>query len=267
MASTDVDQLEELPGHPEHGTPRRTRPRRRRRGFLAGLIGVVGELMITAGVLLGLFVVWQLWWTDVEANSYQAQVLEDWRGQGDVVDAPPQAGEPRTDPPPLPTVGGEGDVMGTLHVPRLGPDYEYSIAEGVSLGPVLNQGYIGHYPDTQLPGEVGNFATAAHRQSYGAPYREIEQIVVGDSLIVETADAYLVYEVVGSEVVHPSQVEVIAPVPGEPGVAPTERMITLTTCHPLFSAAERWITYGQFQHWVDKNDGMPAELLELQEGR
>jgi sortase A len=150
-----------------------------------------------------------------------------------------------------------------LHIPRLGPDYgPFSIANGIGLADVLNKGYIGHYPDTQRPGEIGNFATAAHRQSYGAPYKEIEQIVEGDSLIVETDDAYLVYKVTSYEVVDPSQIEVIAPVPNEPGVVPTERMITLTTCHPLFSAAERWITYGVFDHWVDKGSGMPAELLE-----
>src|SRR5690606_40537643 len=62
----------------------------------------VGELMITAGVLLGLFVVWQLWWTDVEAHGRQAQVLEEWDKQENVIDAPAQEGERRTDPPPLP---------------------------------------------------------------------------------------------------------------------------------------------------------------------
>ncbi|WP_454084499.1 class E sortase [Georgenia sp. Marseille-Q6866] len=261
-----LDQLEELPWQQDgNEPPRRTRPRRQKRGFFSTLVGVVGELMITAGVLLGLFVVWQLWWTDVEAHSYQAGVLEEWEKRDDVVKAPVEEGERRTDPPPIPDAVAEGELLGTMYIPRLGDDYRVTIAHGVGLGDVLNQGYIGHYPDTQLPGETGNFATAAHRQSYGAPYREIEQIVVGDSVIVETNDAYLVYEVTETEIVHPSQVEVIAPVPNEPGVAPTERMITLTTCHPLFSAAERWITYGEFQYWIDKSDGKPAELLE--EGR
>lgn len=261
-----LDKLEELPWNADDGgPPRRTRPRRRRRGFFSTLVGIIGELMITAGVLLGLFVVWQVWWTDVEAHSHQAEVLQEWDGREDVVVAPDQEAEHRTDPPPVPEVGAEGDLIGTMRIPRLGQDYRVSIAHGVGMSDVLNQGYIGHYPDTQLPGEVGNFATAAHRLSYGAPYREIEQVVVGDSIIVETTEAYLVYEVVDTEVVLPSQVEVIAPVPNEPGVAPTERMITLTTCHPLFSAAERWITYGEFQYWIDKNDGKPAELVE--EGR
>jgi sortase A len=261
-----LDQLEELPWQQDGDEPpRRTRPRRKKRSVLSTLVGIIGELMITAGVLLGLFVVWQLWWTDVEAHSYQAEVLEEWDGREDVVKAPAQEGERRTDPPPIPDAVADGEVLATMYIPRLGDGYRKTIANGVGLGNVLNEGYIGHYPDTQLPGEIGNFATAAHRQSYGAPYREIEQIVAGDSLIVETADAYLVYEVTDTEIVHPSQVGVIAPVPNEPGVAPTERMITLTTCHPLFSAAERWITYGEFQYWIDKNDGKPAELLE--EGR
>jgi sortase A len=248
----------------EEHAPRRERPRRQRprRGFFSTLVGVVGELMITVGVLLALFVVWQLWWTDVEAQNLQADVIQEWQGSDDYVEAPSLVGTPRTDPPPITENVAEGEVMATMHIPRLGPDYEFSIASGIGLADVLNQGYIGHYPETQRLGEVGNFATAAHRQSYGAPYRDIEQVVVGDSLIVETTDAYLVYKVTDMEVVDPSQVEVLLPVPNQPGVVPTERMITLTTCHPLFSAAQRWITYGVFDHWVDKSEGMPAELVE-----
>lgn len=261
MATSDVTQLTEA--WPADEPPRRARPRqRRRRGFFAGLIGIIGELMITAGVLLGLFVVWQLWWTDVEANAFQETVLEEFRSSEDFVEAPVQAATERTDAPPIPAAVGEGERMATMHIPRLGVGYERVIAGGVGMDATLNQGYIGHYPETQRPGEIGNFATAAHRQSYGAPYKEIEQIVEGDSLIVETNDAYIVYRVTSHEIVQPHQIEVIAPVPNEPGVMPTERMITLTTCHPLFSAAQRWITYGEFDYWVDKSEGMPAEMVE-----
>ncbi|MEE6281662.1 class E sortase [Georgenia sp. MJ170] len=268
MATSDVRQLTETwpSGEPPSGEPpRRTRTRqrpRRRRGFFAGLVGVVGELMITLGVLLGLFVVWQLWWTDVEANAFQDTVLEEWQATENYVEAPSLVGEERRDAPPVPAAGDEGDVMGVMHIPRLGEDYKRSIASGVGLDATLNRGYIGHYPETARPGEIGNFASAAHRQSYGAPYKEIEKVVDGDSLIVETDDAYIVYRVTSHEIVYPDQVEVIAPVPNEVGVEPTERLITLTTCHPLFSAAQRWITYGEFDYWVDKADGMPAEMVE-----
>ena len=243
--------------------PTRARARRaRRRRRLSGALGVLGELLITAGVLLALFIVWQLWWTDVEAGRHQQEALTDWRGQDTVVAAPAQEAEHRTDPPPLPGPLVEGEVFGALHVPRISAEPLASIAHGVGMDDVLNQGYIGHYPQTQLPGETGNFATAAHRQSYGGVYREIDSIVPGDEIIVETDRAYLVFVTVDHEIVHPSQTEVLAPVPNQPGVAPTAATITLTTCHPLFSAAERWITYGELEYWVDKADGMPAALLE-----
>ena len=263
MASSDVRELTDASQSGE--PPRRARPRQRprRRGFFAGLVGVVGELMITVGVLLGLFVVWQLWWTDVEAQAYQETVLQEWQEKENYVVAPTDVvATERTDAPPVPEAVAEGEVMATMLIPRLGTDYNVSIAHGVGMDDVLNSGYIGHYPETARPGEVGNFASAAHRQSYGAPYKEIEKIVEGDALIVDTGDAYLVYRVTSHEVVHPSQVEVIAPVPGEPGVEATERMITLTTCHPLFSAAQRWITYGEFDYWVDKSEGLPQEMIE-----
>ena len=58
-----------------------------------------------------------------------------------------------------------------------------------------------------------------------------------------------------------SQVDVIAPVPGDPGATPTERFITLTTCHPMFSARERFIVHGTLDYWAPVTDGTPAELL------
>lgn len=254
MATTDT--------HQRVGPPQRRGDQRpRRRGFFSALIGLLGELMITLGLLLGLFVVWQLWWTDVEAHSFQTGVLAEWQDTPDYVEAPEEPGEQRTDEPPVAEAVAEGEVMASLHVPRLGSDYNVSIAHGVGMDSVLNRGYIGQYPDTQRPGAVGNFATAAHRQSYGAPYRRIEEIQHGDELIVETADAYIVYTVTGDEIVHPSQVEVIAPVPNRVGEVPEDRLFTLTTCHPLFSAAQRWITYSEFEYWVDKNDGQPEALI------
>ena len=63
-----------------------------------------------------------------------------------------------------------------------------------------------------------------------------------------------------TEIVAPSDVDVIAPVPGDPGAVPTERLITLTTCHPMFSARERFIVHGVLDYWAPTSDGIPAEL-------
>jgi hypothetical protein len=67
--------------------------------------------------------------------------------------------------------------------------------------------------------------------------------------------------VVGKTIVLPAQVEVIAPVPGQPGRTPVNRLITLTTCHPQFSASQRLIIHGIMVASYRKVDGQrPVEL-------
>ncbi|WP_345045327.1 class E sortase [Georgenia daeguensis] len=221
----------------------------------------MGEVLLTAGALVGLFVVWQVWWTDVIASGEQratVEALEQTYGS----DAVPEPAQPRTDTPPT-AIGSvsEGEPFATLHVPRWGPDYEVPVTEGVGME-VLDTGAAGHYPGTAMPGQVGNFALAGHRQTYGAAFRHVDSLRVGDPLIVETAEAWLVYRVTEDYIVTPDQVEVVAPTPGQPGVEPSERLITLTTCHPLWSVAQRWITHGTLEQWIPRSEGMPVELLE-----
>ncbi|GAA1634572.1 class E sortase [Georgenia ruanii] len=240
-------------------SPARHRGRRPSRG--ARIVGVLGELLLTAGVLLGLFVVWQVWWTDVVAGREQDTVVAQLK-ESYAAPAVEATAQPRTDPPPTVAPVPEGQGFATLHVPRWGSDYEVAVAEGVGLRTVLNTGAAGHYPGTAMPGELGNFALAAHRQTHGAAFHGVDKLRPGDPLVVETADAWLVYRVTDSDVVTPDEVDVIAPVPGEPGAQPTARTITLTTCHPLWSVAERWITHGELTEWYPRAEGMPAELLE-----
>lgn len=238
----------------------RGRHRRTHSGLARLAAGVFGEILLTAGALLGLFVVWQVWWTDVITADEQRSAVEAVEETYDTA-AVPRSTQPRTDAPPSWTEEvSEGQPFATLHVPRWGPDYEVPVTEGVSLG-VLNTGAAGHYPETGMPGQVGNFALAGHRQTYGAAFRHVDSLRIGDPLIVETAEAWLVYRVSENYIVSPDQVEVIAPTPRQPGVEPTERLITLTTCHPLWSVAQRWITHGTFEQWIPRSEGMPAELL------
>lgn len=247
-------------------TPTTTAPPtapRRRAGVVASAVGVVGEVLITLGVLLALFVVWQLWWTDVVADGEQARVVEDlgWAVTEPVEPtAEPAVPEPRTDPPPVLAEPAHLTTFATLQVPRWGPEYVRPISQGTSRRDVLDVLGLGHYEGTAMPGAVGNFAVAGHRTTYGKPLNRVEELQVGDPLVVQTQDTWYVYRVTSTQVVLPRQVEVIAPVPNQPDVAPTERWMTLTTCHPMFSARERFIVHATLDHWLPVADGTPAEL-------
>ncbi|WP_298458898.1 class E sortase [uncultured Cellulomonas sp.] len=243
--------------------PRRGRGRR----VLLGVVGVLGELMITAGVLLGGFVVWQLWWTDVEGDRAQAELVEelDWvepiapvaAGPAELAVAVPAGGEP-----PVPAEPGHGSTFATMIVPRWDGEPERPVSQGVDRATVLDPLGIGHYPGTAMPGAVGNFAVAAHRTTYGKPFHRIAELVVGDPVVVRTADAWYVYRVTDHEIVTPSNVDVIAPEPADPTADPTRRLITLTTCHPMFSARERYIVHGELDYWAPASGPAPAELTQ-----
>lgn len=236
------------------------------RGRSSGLsvTGVAGELMITLGALLLAFVVWQLWWTDVESNRTQAAVVSelDWTPVPAPAATPvaPAAPELRRDASPAMIEPDHGVTFSTLYVPRWGPEYERPVSQGVDRAGVLDPLGIGHYPGTAMPGDVGNFAISGHRVTYGKPFNRVEELQVGDPIVVRSVDSWFVYRVTSTEVVRPSDVEVIAPVPGDPAAVPTERLITLTTCHPMYSARERFIVHGVLDYWLAGQDNFPAEI-------
>ncbi|WP_394216490.1 class E sortase [Brachybacterium vulturis] len=236
----------------------RSSHRGRRRG--SGVIGILGELLLTCGALLLLFLIWQLWWTDAVADREQDGILagleQEW-GQVDArTIAPRQEG-----PPPVPATPADTKVWGTMHVPAFDRP-EFPLAEGVSLEQVLNVKGVGHYPGTALPGELGNVAIAGHRNTYGRVFEDIARLEAGDPVVVETAETFFVYEVTETLIVQPGDVEVIAPTPGQPGVEPTEQMLTLTACHPMFSARERIIVHAEFAYWTKRSEGNPEALAD-----
>lgn len=243
---------------------------RRRASVAASVLGVLGELLITLGVLLGLFVVWQLWWTDVVAEREQAELIEDL-GWAEITPTPtPEAPEPvdprRYDAAPVLAEPGARTTFATLRVPRWGQDYLWAISQGTSRSQVLDSLGIGHYEGTAMPGAVGNFAVAAHRTTYGKPFNRIEELQVGDPLVVQTEQTWYVYRVTSMEIVSPRQIEVVAPVPGQPEVVPTQAMMTMTTCHPMFSARQRFVVHALLDYWMPADAGVPAELTATDGG-
>jgi sortase A len=231
-------------------------------------VGVLGELLVTAGALILLFLGWQLWWNDAIMASQQSdaasELSTDWleQGRAEQGEAPPPSpdegyGEPVVDTTAYPN----GEPFAVMYVPRFGEDSQRGVAEGVGLD-VLNsfQLGVGHYPDTQMPGEVGNFAIASHRSAYGGGMHEIEQLRLGDGIFIQTRDGWYTYRFRDFEYVAPETVGVLAPVPHHPDLAPTDRIITLTSCNPLYSTAERIIAYGVLESWQPVSAGPPDEI-------
>lgn len=243
---------------------RRRHARLHRRTWFDYLVGGIGELLITSGLVIALFLVWQLWWTSIDAVE-SAQVIQE-EFETTQVFSPQIAGKHRTDEPPPATPVGYGETIGMLIVPKWYgvTNNNMPIVEGT--GPdVLDQAAAGHYDFTQQVGDVGNFAIAGHRRTNGNSFRRIDLLEPGDEIIVATADTWYVYVVTDYQIVEPYEVEVIAPVPGDPEATPTERTLTLTTCHSLTTGEwgndHRWITHATLAYWMPRSEGRPDSIL------
>ncbi|WP_225216862.1 class E sortase [Arthrobacter pullicola] len=239
---------------------------RRGRGSLA--VQVIGELLITAGLVLVLFVVWELWWTNIESDRRQEQAMEELFSG---FDAPPASTEAAAledygNPVVLPAPDAEGSTFAAVYIPRFGPEHARPVTQGVGTE-VLDTLGLGHYPETAMPGEVGNFALAGHRQTHGQVLDAVDTLVPGDRIYVQTAEGYYTYIYRNSQIVLPDQVDVLAPVPTQPSAAPTERILTLTTCNPRFGSQERFIAYAVMESWQPASAGPPAEIAAIAAAR
>lgn len=243
-----------------NGSVRSSRPRRK--SIASRIVGGIGEIFITLGVLGLLFVVWELWWTGLDADRERREAQEDFYSN---LQAAPEDGtssdvevcftlDDGTEigcAPEMAALAESGGVMGMLYAPRLGEDWAAPIRHGV--GPEqLDTGGVGHYPSSQMPDELGNFALAGHRQTYGNMLGNQHLLEEDDPLYVVSGDGIYIYEVYETHVVDPDQTEVIAPVPGDLEAEPETGVLTLTTCHPMYSNAERLITHAEivdFEPW------------------
>lgn len=235
-------------------------------------VRAVGDLLLTCGVTLLLFVGWQGWWTDVQANAQAADTLDVVRAE--FASPNPPAGQEQVEvpddldaeqpdasasPEPEAATYVYGEAIGVVHLPTIGQ--ERVIKEGTEAD-VINQGVLGHYPGTAAPGEIGNFALAGHRTTYGRPLWDLGEMSQGDPIVVETRDNYHVYLLEELEVVDPGRWQVLAPTPGDPEAVPDEARMVLTACHPKFSAQERLIGHAVLDRSVSRSAGPPPELQD-----
>lgn len=225
----------------------------------------LGELLVTAGLVVLLFVGYEVYVTDLLTAQRQDELGEELRAEWAAGDA---------DPARRALTRVEiGDAFGVLRIPRLGEDYTRVILEGTEEEQ-LSQG-PGHYVGSAMPGEEGNVALAGHRVGKGSPFLELDAMQPGDPIVVETADSWFVYRVLddadpsgipGMHVVSPSAVEVVSPTPNAAaGAAPSGSYLTLTTCHPRYSARQRLIIHARLDGGALSKaqypDG-PAALLD-----
>ena len=247
------------------------RGKRASRGtMLRKVTGVAGEIMITLGVIVLLFLGYELWFTGFYTEGVQADFKKQLQMQWSKP-LPPQPQLPGESPSatsvPEPVFVDKpmpGDAIGIIRIPRLGTNYAYAIVQGVSVAD-LKKG-PGHYPGTAMPGEIGNFVVSGHRTTYLAPFNGLGELTKGDAIVIETRDTWYTYRVTGTETVLPTAMDVILPVPHQPNTHPTQRLITLTTCTPKFSASHRLVVYGQLESALARSDGPPPALQAVAAG-
>lgn len=257
------------------------------RGVARAVVRTFGEVLITLGVVVLLFVVYELYVT----NLMSAELQKD--ASADLDERWSQERELHADPL-------DGEAFARIYIPSFGMDWNFTVQQGVDnatleIGP-------GHYKDTAMPGERGNFSVAGHRVGKGAPFNDLDLLTSCDAVVVETGASFYVYrvlpmrdelegwsegkgadprcagvgpldsrdeayaETVGRRIVLPGRGDAVAPVPYRPDAGlPEEKqaeLLTMTTCHPRFSDRERMIIHGVLTQVYEKKDGAGyTELL------
>jgi sortase A len=274
-------------------------PRHRRATSIGDKVRLVlrgiGQTLITLGLVVLLFAVYEVWITNIFAHRAQAKVYnalqQEWKNGHDPLALP--GGGPRAIP--------LGTGIAVLYIPRLGQDYHFAIVQGSTVpdDSQLEKGPA-HYADTQLPGKRGNFGVAGHRVGKGEPFLNIDKLRSGDAVIVETESHWYVYRVLGSpagsdpqdnmadvpvrghdpvrvpgrEIVDPGDGNVLLPLPNHPELSVDDAevaLMTMTTCHPKFTASQRMVIHAQLDkdssmpnsdEWI-KNNQMPPQIQAL----
>ncbi|MEV4480036.1 class E sortase [Micromonospora coxensis] len=220
-------------------------------------VRVSGELLITFGLVVLLFAGYEIWGKSAIVDAHQgdlsSQLAQEWGPSGDPTVAPsagPSSGPSAKPKPPV-----QGRPIAGLYIPKL--DKNWIVVEGVSQKDIRYA--PGHYPKSAMPGQVGNFSVAGHRNR--ATFWRLDELNDGDEIVAETKETWYVYKVVKSHIVRPDQVEVVSPQPlplkdGGKG----RKLLTLTTCNPKFDNYQRLIVHAELTETLPKSEGRPRAL-------
>lgn len=251
------------------------------------------EVFITIAVLLAGYVFYQAYWSNIKADSAQADVSEQLQHQWS------QAANGDSAPAVDPNNVGEGEPVAQMYIPSFGNDWSYTVVSGTTL-PSLVKG-PGFYRGSQNFGDTGNSAIAGHRDGTGAPFYDLDKLHTCDAVVVETSESWLVYRVLptgavsdkvgkmrecvrdyrtasqlaqreyrdvqGQEIITPDVVDTVAPVPYHPEISPDRAhmsMLTLTTCHPHWENGQRLVIHAMLAEEIDKSSveaGLKPDVL------
>lgn len=218
-----------------------------------GLRGL-GQILITAGVVVLLFCVYEVKITNVYADREQDKLdkalTSEWVRPASNGPAGPEV-----------PIAARGAGFARIYLPTLGSDDVHVVVEGVSTSD-LKKG-PGHFPGTGLPGQLGNVVISGHRTTYGGPFNELDELDDGDAIVLETRTAFYTYSVERVFIVKPTAIGVTYPVPDRLGQRPTKRLLTLTTCHPKYSARQRLIVRAVLTSTLTKAPGVVPPALRV----
>jgi sortase A len=197
---------------------------------------VVGEILVTCGVVVALFLAYMFWGTAMREGDAQQrfdrELTSQWASPGLSL---AMLGRPGHLVP--------GRPFAFIRIPAFGPHWRFAVVQGtglaqLALGP-------GHVPGTQRPGQVGNFAVAGHRVTAGNPFWNVPSLRAGDLVFIDTVSGTYEYQITAQPVrVWPGDTAVLAPSPDRPGQAPRRAWITLITCDPAWSGTSRVVVTG-----------------------
>jgi sortase A len=229
----------------------------------------IGQFLITAGIVILLFVVYELWVTGLYTKQWQSSHLkkleQSWAPGHHSIEI--SKADPKIAQIPL------GSGIAVLYIPRFGKGYHMVIVEGTGTSD-LEKG-PGHYPGTAFPGQVGNFAVAGHRTTYLHPFYHLDALRRGDAIVLETKTMWFTYRIEDSpptkgyphvpyqEIVNPTDVSVAYPVPDQsnPDAKPSLKMLTFTSCNPRYSAAQRIVVHAVLAEALPRGPGVVPPAL------
>src|SRR6476620_8760053 len=241
--------------------------------MLARTLGRIGRTLIAAGVIVFLFLAYLLWGTNLQTAAAQKKLDKQYAQE--VADARAKLATTTTTTTlpgtPVPSDGVDiplpapkvGDIVGRISIPKIGLRPKVVVEDALDEEP-LTRGPA-HYVGTPLPGQKGNVGIAGHRTTYGSPFHDINELENGDKVNISTTYGDFTYTVVDKKIVDPSDTTVLE----NHGKA----MLTLTACHPIWSAEQRIIiiaklegaTVGKLQGQVE-NDKKAQAKLQADEG-